>query len=58
LKLADLLVLLLLPIDPLTSLEQYKADWPSQYQSWRSGEASAKQMMQLLGMIDDDVGVE
>jgi hypothetical protein len=27
------------------------ADWQaSQYQSWRSGEASAKQVMQHLGM--------
>jgi hypothetical protein len=38
-------------IDPLTSLEQYRADWQaSQYQSWRSGETSAKQVMQHLGM--------
>jgi hypothetical protein len=33
-------------------LEQYRADWHrAQYWSWRSGDATALQMMQLLGII-------
>jgi hypothetical protein len=56
-KLADLLVPLL-PIYPLTSPGKNTAEWQeaSQYWSWRSGDATAIQMMQLVGMID--VGVE
>jgi hypothetical protein len=50
-KFADLLVMLLLPIFPLTS-KQYKADWQAaQYWSRTSGDATTLEMMQLLGMI-------
>jgi hypothetical protein len=60
-KLADLLMLLL-PIDPLTSPgtvhggQAYIAT--SQYWRWTSGDATAQQTMQLLGMGMIAAGVE